>query len=158
MAQLARTRCCVAVDAVVTGIKRLDETFDRSAFAACIRPLHDDEEARPDLAVGVSLAGDLAAEFARHEHLALVVPAEGTRDAVEYWKSGFYRIAVEAQVPIVLAFVDRNTRTGGFGPSIMPSGDVGADMDGIRAFYVGMEGLKPGRFGPVRLREEEAAE
>lgn len=102
------------------------------------------------------LVSDLAAEFSRQDRLVLVVPAEGTRGAVEYWKSGFYRIASEAGVPIVCAYVDRRTRTGGFGPVITPSGDVRADMDLIRAFYDGKEGLKPGRFNVPRLREEES--
>lgn len=104
------------------------------------------------------LVGDLAAEFGRQERLALVVPAEGTRDAVEYWKSGFYRIAQQAGVPIVCAYVDRATRTGGFGPVITPSGDVVADMDRIRAFYADKTGLRPGRFAVPRLREEDAAD
>ena len=97
----------------------------------------------------------LARELAGSERMVLMVPAEGTRSKTEYWKSGFYRIAVESQLPIVLAFVDSNTHTGGFGPSVMPSGDVAADMAKIRAFYEGMEGLKAGNFGPVRLKEEE---
>ena len=100
------------------------------------------------------MVASLAGEFARRDRLVLMVPAEGTRSKTEYWKSGFYRIAEQAQVPIVLAFVDRNTRTGGFGPAIMPSGDIVADMDKIRAFYTGKEGLKRGRFGPIRLKEE----
>lgn len=104
------------------------------------------------------LVGDLADEFSRHDALALVVPAEGTREAVEYWKSGFYRIAQQAGVPIVCAFVDRSTRSGGFGPVITPSGDVRADMDLIRAFYADKRGLKPGRFNVPRLHEEDAAE
>jgi 1-acyl-sn-glycerol-3-phosphate acyltransferase len=101
------------------------------------------------------LVGDLAAEFSNHDRLALVVPAEGTRDAVDYWKSGFYRIAEQAGVPIVCAFVDKATRTGGFGPVITPSGDVRADMDIIRAFYADKTGLKPGRFNVPRLHEED---
>ncbi len=100
------------------------------------------------------LVGDLVAEFDKHDRLALVVPAEGTRDAVEYWKSGFYRIAVEANVPIVCAYVDRATRSGGFGPVITPSGDVTADMDRIREFYADKTGLKPNRSNVPRLREE----
>lgn len=104
------------------------------------------------------MVASLASEFGRHEQLALVVPAEGTRSKTEYWKSGFYRIAETADVPIVLAFVDRNTRSGGFGPVITPSGDIVADMDRIRAFYADKEGLKPNRFGPVRLREETTQE
>jgi 1-acyl-sn-glycerol-3-phosphate acyltransferase len=102
------------------------------------------------------MVGQLAAEFGRHEQLVLVVPAEGTRSRTEHWKSGFYRIAEQAEVPIVCAFVDRRTRTGGFGPVVQPSGDLSADMDRLRAFYAGREGLRPGRFGPVRVRDEDA--
>jgi len=104
------------------------------------------------------LVGDLAAELSRHDELILVVPAEGTRSKVDYWKSGFYRIAEQAGVPIVCAFVDKSTRTGGFGPVIVPSGDVRADMDRIRAFYEGKTGLKSDCFGVPRLREEDAAD
>jgi len=100
------------------------------------------------------MVASLAKEFVHRERLVLVVPAEGTRSKTEYWKSGFYRIAEQADVPIVCAFVDRATRTGGFGPVITPSGDLTADMDRIRAFYAGKEGLKAGRFGPIRLKEE----
>ena len=98
----------------------------------------------------------LANEFEGRDRLVLVVPAEGTRSRTEHWKSGFYRIAQQADVPIVCAFVDRRTRTGGFGPVISPSDDLVADMDRIRDFYSGIKGLKPGRFGEIRLRDEDA--
>ena len=97
----------------------------------------------------------LAGEFAGRDELHLVVPAEGTRSRTEYWKSGFYRIALAADVPVLCAFVDGPRRTGGFGPVIHLTGDVRADMDQVRAFYEPMDGLRPGRFGPVRLRDED---
>jgi hypothetical protein len=101
------------------------------------------------------MVGALAKEFVDTDHLVLVVPAEGTRSRTEHWKSGFYRIAEAAGVPIVCSFVDSRTRTGGFGPVIEPTGDLTTDMDRIRSFYDGMEGLRPGRFGPIRLRDED---
>jgi len=111
------------------------------------------------VAIDRSAAGgmvtSLAKEFVDRDRLVLVVPAEGTRSRTEHWKSGFYRIAQQADVPIVCAFVDKATRTGGFGPVITPTGDLTADMDVIRAYYAGKEGLKPGRVGPIRLKEEE---
>lgn len=61
-------------------------------------------------------------------------------------------------MPIVLAFVDRSTRTGGFGPAIDVTGEVAADMDRVRAFFDGKTGLKPGRFGPIRLKEESISQ
>lgn len=101
------------------------------------------------------MVASLAHELNTRDQLRLVVPAEGTRSRTEYWKSGFYRIAQAADVPIVLAFVDKSTRSGGFGPAITVTGDVKADMDRIRAFYEGKTGLKDNRFGPIRLKDED---
>jgi 1-acyl-sn-glycerol-3-phosphate acyltransferase len=102
------------------------------------------------------LVGSIAAAFAATDRLAVVVPAEGTRSQVEYWKSGFYRIAQAANVPILCAYVDGATNSGGFGLVLHPTGDIKADMDRIRAFYAGKTGLKPGNTTTPRLREEEA--
>jgi len=88
------------------------------------------------------------------DELALVVPAEGTRGHASHWKSGFYHIARAANVPIVLGYLDYARRRGGFGPTIEATGDVGADMDKIRAFYADKVGRFPEKFGDVRLKEE----
>ena len=97
----------------------------------------------------------LAGLFDEHDHLGLVVPAEGTRGHVDYWKSGFYHIARTAKVPIVMSFLDYERKVGGFGPAIEPSGDVVADMDRVRAFYADKKGKYPELFGHIRLREED---
>ena len=97
----------------------------------------------------------MARGFDDHEELGLVVPAEGTRSYVEYWKSGFYHIARAAEVPIVMSYLDYTTKTGGFGPAFHPSGDVRKDMDAIRSFYSGRQGKFPALFGEIRLRDED---
>ena len=89
--------------------------------------------------------------------LALMVPAEGTRGYVDYWKSGFYHIARKADVPVVLSYLDFGTKVGGIGPTIHLTGDIGADMDVIRAFYEGKQGYFPQNVGRIRLREEDEA-
>lgn len=95
------------------------------------------------------------AGLARDGHVsAVVIPPEATRSKGELWKSGFRRIAVDADVPIALTYLDGPTRTGGFGPVFRPSDDVVADMDQIRAFYADKHGLKPHLFTPPLLREE----
>lgn len=94
--------------------------------------------------------------FAQRQELVLVVPTEGTRARADYWKSGFYHIARQAQVPVVPSFLDFARKRGGFGPPLETTGDLVADMDVLRAFYRGMEGKFPSLFGPIRLREEEA--
>lgn len=105
-------------------------------------------------------AGGVVEQMVRHfeqnESLVLMVPAEGTRSHVEYWKSGFYHIARAANVPVVLSYLDFGTKTGGIGPSVQLTGDIVADMDKIRAFYAGIRGLRPHNVGVIRLREEDA--
>ncbi len=77
----------------------------------------------------------MVAEFARHEEFALVIAPEGTRSHVGTWRSGFWHIANGAGVPLVLAWVDNQTRRGGLGPAIMPSESFEADMERIAAYY-----------------------
>ncbi len=101
-----------------------------------------------------NLVAQAAERFAASQDLALVVPAEGTRGAVEHWKSGFYHIARSADVPIVLGYLDYARRRGGFGPSLRASADIGRDMDQIRAFYSDKTGKYPHQFAEPRLREE----
>ena len=84
----------------------------------------------------------------------LVVTPDGTRGGNAYWKSGFYRIARETGMPVTLGFVDRTTMTTGLGPTFELTGDVGHDMDRIRAFYADKAGVRPERRTEPRLREE----
>lgn len=81
--------------------------------------------------------------FATHDDLVLVVPPEGTRQQVRYWKSGFYYISYRAQVPIVLGFADFKERIAGFGGTFVPSGDFADDLVKIQAFYSGITGKHP---------------
>ncbi|HOC13587.1 MAG TPA: 1-acyl-sn-glycerol-3-phosphate acyltransferase [Propionicimonas sp.] len=92
------------------------------------------------------------------ERVFIVVTPEGTRHRGKLWKSGFYRIARDANLPLVLGYVDSATRTAGLGPTMHLSGDVVADMDQLRAFYADKHGIRPEDFTPPRLREEGSAE
>lgn len=122
----------------------------RAPFGALFRALGGIEVDR-DRPAGIV---ERLAERAKAGHVsAIVVPPEGTRAGGEFWKSGFRRIAIDADIPIVLSYLDGPTRTGGFGPSFRPS-DVVTDMDRIRDFYADKHGLRPGNFTPPRLREE----
>ena len=76
----------------------------------------------------------------------LVVPPEGTRSKARYWKTGFYYIAVGAQVPIVMAYMDSERKISGLGPVFEPTGDIEADMVTIKAFYAPFKGKNPSQF------------
>lgn len=98
-------------------------------------------------------------EFARRDRFCLMIPPEGTRSRREYWKSGFYHIAMGANVPVVPGFLDYGRKRGGFGEPFELTGNVEADMNRIRDFYTRGEFKPryPENFGPIRLREESAA-
>jgi 1-acyl-sn-glycerol-3-phosphate acyltransferase len=102
------------------------------------------------------LVEQAARAFARSDGMMLVIPPSGTRGHRPYWKSGFYHIAREARVPILLSYLDYRRRAGGVGKVLMPSGDVVADMDVIRAFYADIVPRHPGRVATVRLVDEDA--
>lgn len=107
-----------------------------------------------DRAAANGLVGQMTDAFKANPDMMLAIPAEGTRSRSEYWKSGFYRIAEAAGVPICLAFIDKSKREVGFGIVFEPNGDIAGDMERVRAFYDGKVGLKHHNFGPIRLREE----
>ena len=81
--------------------------------------------------------------FAEKARMVMVISPEGTREKVPYWKTGFYRIAEGARVPIAIGFLDYFHKVGGFGRLFHPSGDIEADMEKIRGFYAGIRGKFP---------------
>ena len=95
------------------------------------------------------LVSRLAALFDTVSELVIVVPPEGTRSAAGRWKTGFYRIAEQASVPIGLGYLDYGTRTGGIGPLFEPTGELERDMARIREFYADKVGLKQEQFGSI---------
>ena len=90
--------------------------------------------------------------FNAHEKLIMVIPPEGTRKKVSYWKTGFYHIAKGAGVPIVLGFLDYRRKAGGIGPTFFPTGDIEADMRQIQAFYTTITGKRQSQFTNAALR------
>ncbi len=94
--------------------------------------------------------------FAENDELVLAVPPAATRRHTDYWRSGFYYIALEANVPITLGFVDYGRKHVGFGPSFMPTGDITADMDIARAFYKDIQGKFPANKSAIQLKQEIA--
>lgn len=110
------------------------------------------------IAVNRSDSGRVVAEVVQRirsgEIFGLVVTPDGTRGAHTYWKSGFYRIAMETGMPVTLGFVDRTSMTTGLGPTFTLTGDVANDMDFIRSFYADKAGFRPELRVEPRLREE----
>ena len=98
--------------------------------------------------------GQMQREFARHDEFRLAIAPEGTRSRTSHWKSGFYRLALAAGVPLALAYIDYPAREVGVGGYLDLTGDVATDMARVRAFYADKRGRCPENQGPVRLRDE----
>jgi len=96
-------------------------------------------------------------EFRRREQFRLVVAPEGTRGRTDYWKSGFYHIALGAEVPLVPGYMDYEQRRAGLGPPIRLTGDAKTDMDRVREYYdeVRASARFPGKVSRIRLRDED---
>jgi len=78
--------------------------------------------------------------FNRSQRLTVIVPPEGTRGRVSHWKTGFYYIALGANVPILLGFMDFKDKVGGVAHLFHPTGDIEKDMLEIQRFYRGFTG------------------
>jgi len=98
--------------------------------------------------------------FAKADTFHLAIMPEGTRESIKFWKSGFYYIALGAGVPIVLAYADYASRVMGLGPTLIPSGDIEADLAPIREFYTTVTARHPEKQSEVMLqpRLEEPAQ
>ncbi|MBU0488025.1 MAG: 1-acyl-sn-glycerol-3-phosphate acyltransferase [Bacteroidetes bacterium] len=84
--------------------------------------------------------------FDRHEHFVVLFTPEGTRKLTYHWKKGFYHIAQQAEVPILLSYMDYAKKEGGIGPLITPSGDFKTDMKTIEEFYKDKSARYPENF------------
>ncbi len=87
--------------------------------------------------------------FNEREKMVLVIAPEGTRKKTDHWKTGFYYIALNAKVPIVMAYVDYPRKRVGIGPAVMPSGNLDADFEIFRAFYADKVGRHPEKMSDV---------
>jgi 1-acyl-sn-glycerol-3-phosphate acyltransferase len=92
------------------------------------------------------VVASMHAAFAAEDNLTLVIPPEGTRDAVQKWKSGFYHIAVGAGVPITFAVMDYAKKTVSLPATLWPSGDYLADLKIIQGFYADAAAKYPENF------------
>jgi 1-acyl-sn-glycerol-3-phosphate acyltransferase len=93
-----------------------------------------------------NMVNNVASFFNEYESLVVVITPEGTRRLSRHWKKGFYLIALEAKVPIAVAFIDYRNKTGGVGPLLYPSGDFEKDMAIIYDFYRDKTARHPERF------------
>jgi len=99
----------------------------------------------------------LAQTMHASEWFWLAVTPEGTRDYRPYWKSGFYRIALAAEVPVSLIAIDYGRKIIDVTRTLTLSGDEAADIAAIASRYEGVRGRFPDNAAPIRLAPNPAA-
>lgn len=103
------------------------------------RPKKEGEE-RPSM---VQVMADL---FKEHDDLVMLVTPEGTRSLRTKWKTGFYYVAVLANLPVALGYLDYKKKEAGVGKVVYPGGDMKKDLQEIMAFYKNIVPHTPGKF------------
>ncbi len=93
-----------------------------------------------------SVTLQMAEEFGKRESFHLAITPEGTRGLVSKWKMGFYHIALKANVPIQLAYIDYVKKELGIKKVFYPTGDEKADLEKIQEYYKDVHAKFPEKF------------
>jgi 1-acyl-sn-glycerol-3-phosphate acyltransferase len=93
-----------------------------------------------DRSRNVNMVDAVAQLYRQHDRLIIAMAPEGTRKYVDKWKTGFYFIALKANVPILLASFDYPSKTVFASSFFYPTGNLNEDMKKIFAFYRDKQG------------------
>lgn len=93
----------------------------------------------------------IATLFDKHDTFMMTISPEGTRKKTGYWRTGFYYIALQADVPIILARIDYQQKQVTLSQPIQPGGDIRADFEIIREYYKESVGRHSDQFGEIQL-------
>lgn len=77
----------------------------------------------------------IAKIFKEKKFFRVAIAPEGTRKKVDHWKTGFYYIAMEAEVPILLVHFNYTSKKVSFLKLFYPTGDIEKDLKEIKSHY-----------------------
>lgn len=98
------------------------------------------------------MIAQLVDAFNRNERFNIAIAPEGTRRKTDHWKSGFYRIAIAAGVPVGLGFFDYRNKVVGVERWVTLSGNEEEDLEVIRQYYADKPGRYPEQAGDIRFK------
>lgn len=105
-----------------------------------------------DRRASVGFVDAMVQEYRRRDWIWLAIAPEGTRSYTDHLKSGFYQLALAANVPVALGYIDYGTRTVGVDTYVRFTGDRDRDVETLQRFYAGRRAHRPELAGDVRLR------
>ena len=89
------------------------------------------------------VVGQVVAEFEQSDSLLLGLSPEGSRKKVQQWRSGFWFIAKQANVPVCLVGLDYKNKQLVFGPCFITGENFADDLQQMRAFFQQMTAKYP---------------
>ena len=98
-----------------------------------------------------NVVNDIVLQFNDNEKFVVLVPPEGTRSKVTSWKTGFYHIANNANLPILLIAMDYKNKKVGIINQFIPTDDIEKDMLFIQEQFKNIEGKIPENYNPIIL-------
>ena len=96
-----------------------------------------------------NIVGQIINRFKESDELILGITPEGTRSKVEKWKMGFYHIAHNANVPILLLAMDFGNKEIGVINQIIPTGDIENDIQFIQNQFKNIKGKIPENYNAI---------
>lgn len=90
-----------------------------------------------------NMVDQVVALFHEKKEFVLTITPEGTRSYNPDWKTGFYRIAHKAGVPIVMVAFDYQNKQVIYNEPFLPTGDLEKDLETIKAYYRTIKGKYP---------------
>lgn len=99
----------------------------------------------------------MAFACASSENFYLAITPEGTRSTVNHLKSGFYRLAMTARIPLMLGCIDYARREVGIIGLFQPTGDEQTDLQVLATAYADRRGKFPAQQGPFTFVDMDQA-
>ncbi|NCT81719.1 MAG: hypothetical protein GXC94_01115 [Comamonadaceae bacterium] len=93
--------------------------------------------------------GQMRAAATRGERFWLAVAPEGTRSLTTGWRTGAYQVAVQADVPVGLAYFDFERRIVSLTRFVRLTGDVDADFAAFADYLGHRVGKRPALASPI---------
>lgn len=101
------------------------------------------------------MIGQLITAFAQNERICMCITPEGTRAKSDHWKTGFYRLALAAKVPVGLGFIDYGKKQLGIEHWVTLSGNEGTDIAMLKAYYADKTACYPENAGDIHFKDRQ---
>jgi 1-acyl-sn-glycerol-3-phosphate acyltransferase len=103
-----------------------------------------------------AMIDQMTAKKAQDAYFWLGLAPEGTRKYIPGLRSGFYRVAVACNVPLLVVTLDYSRRECKVNQFLHLLGDEVQDMARVAALCAPVKGLKPDNMAPIQLLDPKA--